>query len=145
MLVRSSPSWLGSLRSLPRRGLYVLGVAAAAIGFITLTRGRALGTSGSALAYVEAIHHSVSPIALGRIDTLLVRVGQKVSAGEALVVMDGRALVAEREKATAQLAQLEAAVVAATQDEEFQVTRSELRVLVARADEHGNRAELAEI
>jgi len=145
MFVTSSPPWLDSVRSLPRRGLYVLGVAAAALGFVALTRGKAVGTSGSALAYVEAIHHSVSPIALGRIDTLLVRLGQKVSNGEALVVMDGRELVAEREKATAQLAQLEAAVVAATEDEELQVTRSELRLLIARADEHGNRAELAEI
>ena len=143
-LVSSSP-WLDAVRAAPRRIIYAIVIAGAALGFILLTHGKGLGANGNAVAYVEAVHYSVAPIALGRIDTLLVRVGQKVKQGEALAAMDARDLTAAREKAVAQLGQLEAAVVASTQDEEFQVTRSELWVLKARADEHGDRAELAEI
>jgi membrane fusion protein (multidrug efflux system) len=142
----ASPSpWLDAVRAAPRRLVYAVTVGAAALGFIALTHGKGLGANGNAVAYVEAIHYSVAPIALGRIDTLSVRVGQHVKQGDVLAVMDGRDLAAAREKAVAQLRQLEAAVVASSQDEEFQVTRSELWVLKARADEHGDRAELAEI
>jgi membrane fusion protein (multidrug efflux system) len=143
-LASSSP-WLDAVRAAPRRIVYAVAVGAAALGFIALTHGKGLGANGNAVAYVEAVHYSVAPIALGRIDTLLVKVGQKVKQGELLATMDGRELAAAREKAVAQLAQLQAAVVASSQDEEFQVTRSELWVLKARADEHGDRAELAEI
>jgi len=143
-LVSTSP-WLDAVRAAPRRIVYAIVVVGAALGFIALTHGKGLGANGNAVAFVEAVHHSVAPIALGRIDTLLVRVGQNVKRGDPLAVMDGRDLAAAREKAVAQLAQLEATVVASTQDEEFQVTRSELWVLKARADEHGDRAELAEI
>jgi len=143
-LASSSP-WRGALRAAPRRVAYLVTVIAAGLGFVFLTHGKGLGTSGNAVAYVEAVHYSVSPIALGRVDKLLVRVGQKVKAGEVLAVMDDRDLQAARDKARLLLSQLEAAVIASTQDEEFQVTRSELWVLKARADERGDRAELAQI
>ena len=133
------------MRSAPRRAVYAVTVIAAGLGFLMLTHGKGLGTSGNAVAYVEAVHYSIAPIALGRVDKLLVRVGQKVKAGEVLAVMDDRDLQAARDKAMLQLSQLESAVVASTQDEEFQVTRSELWVLKARADERGDRAELAQI
>lgn len=145
MQLASSSLWLDAVRGAPRRLAYAVVVGAAALGFIALTHGKGLGANGNAVAYVESIHYSVSPIALGRIQSLLVHVGQKVKQGEPLALMDGRDLVAAREKAQAQLAQLEAAVVASSQDEEFQVTRSELWVLKARADERGDRAQLAEI
>lgn len=145
MQLASSSPWLDAMRTVPRRAAYAVTIIAAGLGFLVLTHGKGLGTSGNAVAYVEAVHYSVSPIALGRVDKLLVRVGQKVKAGEVLAVMDDRDLQAARDKAVLQLSQLEAAVVASTQDEEFQVTRSELWVLKARADERGDRAELAQI
>ncbi len=145
MQLASASPWLAAVRAAPRRLFYAITVAGAAVGFVALTHGKGLGSSGNAVAYVEAIHYSVSAIALGRIDTLLVRVGDRVKQGQPLAVMDARDLTAAREKALAQLAQLEAAVIASAQDEEFQVTRSELWVLKARADEHGDRAQLAEI
>ncbi|HVW27824.1 MAG TPA: efflux RND transporter periplasmic adaptor subunit [Polyangiaceae bacterium] len=144
-LLSSSSGWADALRSIPRRALYVGAVGAAIFGFAALTHGKGLGASGTAVAYAESIHHSVSPIALGRVEALLVTVGQKVKAGETLAVMDGRDLAAARDKALAQLSQYEAAVAASSQDQEFQVTRSELWVLKARADEHGDRARYAEI
>src|SRR6187551_503499 len=103
--------------------MYVATVIAAGVGFLMLTHGKGLGTSGNAVAYVEAVHYSVAPIALGRIDKLLVRVGQRVKAGEVLAIMDGRDLQAARDKAMLQLAQVEATVIASVRDEEFQVTR----------------------
>ena len=145
MLLASSSPWLDAVRSAPRRAFYAVTVIAAVVGFLALTHGKGIGGNGNAVAYVEAIHYSVSPIALGRIDKLMVRVGQKVKAGESIASMDDRDLQAAREKAVLQLAQLEAAVLASAQDEEFQVTRSELWVLKARADERGDRAELAQI
>lgn len=143
-LVSPSP-WLNAVRAAPRRAVYAVTILGAVVGFVALTHEKGLGTNGAAAAYVEAIHYSVSPLALGRVDSLLVHVGQKVKAGDALVSMDGRELSAAHEKAEAELARLEAAVLAAQQDEEFQVTRSELWVLKARADEHGDRAQLGEI
>jgi multidrug resistance efflux pump len=145
VIAATSSPLLDAVRAAPRRIVYAVSIVGAALGFIALTHGKGLGANGNAVAYVEAIHYSVAPIALSRIDKLLVKVGEKVTAGQPLALMDARDLEAAREKATAQLAQLEAAVVASTQDEEFQVTRSELWVLKARADEHGDRAELAEI
>ena len=145
MQLASSSPWLDAVRGVPRRVMYVATVIAAGVGFLMLTQGKGLGTSGNAVAYVEAVHYAVAPIAFGRVDKLLVRVGQRVKAGEALAVMDGRELQAARDKAMLQLSQLEAAVIASIQDEEFQVTRSELWVLKARADERGDRAELAQI
>ncbi len=145
MQLASASPWLAAVRAAPRRLFYAITVAAAVLGFVALTHGKGLGSNGNAVAYVEAIHYAVSPIALGRIDTLVVRVGERVKQGQPLALMDARDLTAAREKALAQLAQLEAAVVASAQDEEFQVTRSELWVLKARADEHGDRAQLAEI
>lgn len=145
MLLASSSPWLDAVRAAPRRLIYALSVVGAGLGFVALTHGKGLGTNGNAVAYVEAIHHPIAPIALGRIDKLLVRVGQQVKAGEVLANMDERELQAAREKAVLQLALLEAEVLASIQDEEFQVTRSELWVLKARADERGDRAELAQI
>jgi multidrug resistance efflux pump len=133
------------MRSTPRRLAYVASVVVAGLGFLSLTHGKGLGQSGNAVAYVEAVHYSVAPIALGRIDKLLVHIGQRVRAGDPMANMDARDLLAAREKAVLQLAQLEAAVIASSQDEEFQVTRSELWVLKARADERGDRAQLAQI
>jgi len=141
----ASSTWLEAVRGAPRRIAYAACVLGAAAGFVVLTHGKGLGSNGNAVAYVEAIHYSVAPLAVGRIDKLLVRVGQKVSAGDPVALMDGRDLQAARVKALAQLAQLQAVVAASTQDEEFQVTRSELWVLKARADEHGDRAALAQI
>jgi multidrug resistance efflux pump len=136
---------LDAFRAAPRRIVYGASILGAALGFVALTHGKGLGANGNALAYAEAIHYSVAPIALGRIDKLLVKVGQRVRAGEPVALMDGRDLAAVKQKAEAELARLEAAVLASTQDEEFQVTRGELWVLKARADEHGDRAALAEI
>ena len=145
MQLASSSPWLDAARNAPRRLMYIVTVVAAGLGFLMLTHGKGLGTSGNAVAYVEAVHYSVAPIALGRIDKLLVRVGQRVKAGEVLAIMDGRDLQAARDKAMLQLAQVEATVIASIQDEEFQVTRSELWVLKARADERGDRATLEQI
>jgi membrane fusion protein, multidrug efflux system len=145
VLLASSSPWLDAVRGAPRRIVYALSVIGAGLGFLALTHGKGLGNSGNAVAYVEAIHYAVAPIALGRIDKLLVRVGQQVKAGETLATMDERELQAAREKSVLELAQLEAEVIASTQDEEFQVTRSELWVLKARADERGDRAALAQI
>jgi len=145
--VFSAPSspWFTGLRSTPRGALYLFSVGASVLGFLALTHATPFGASGTAVAYAEAIHHAVSPVALGRIETLLVHVGQKVSVGEPLVKLDTRELLASREKAVAQLAELEAAVVAATADEELRMTRDELRMLETRAQERGSRAELTEL
>ena len=143
-LAPASP-WIHAVRAAPRRLLYVTTVVAAVVGFVALTHGKGLGTSGSAVAYVEAVHYAVSPVALGRIDAILARVGQKVKAGDPLALMDGRELAFARDKAVAELARLEAAVLAATQDQELAVTRGELWVLKARADERGDRAQLGVI
>ena len=145
MLLASSSPFRDAVRAAPRRLGYIVAVLGAVLGFIALTHGKGLGGNGSAVAYVEATHYAVSPVALGRIDKVLVRVGQRVKAGEAIASMDDRELRAAREKAVLELAQLEAAVTAAQQTQEFQVTRSELWVLKARADERGDRAELAQI
>lgn len=145
MLVATSSPWLDAVKSAPRRIVYVAAVVAAGAGFLVLTHGKGLGTSGNAVAYVESIHHSVAAMDLGRIDQLTVRVGQRVKAGDVIAVLDQRELQVAREKAQLQVAQLEAEVIASGQDQEFQVTRSELWVLKARADERGDRAELAQI
>ena len=145
MQLASSTPWLDVVRAAPRRLLYALSVVGAGLGFLALTHGKGLGGTGNAVAYVEAIHYSVAPIALGRIERVSVQVGQRVRAGDAIAIMDGRELTAAREKAVLQLSQLEAEVIASTQDQEFQVTRSELWVLKARADERGDRAALAQI
>jgi len=145
VLAERSAAWLGSIRSISRPIIATVTVAAAAIGFVALTHARGLGTNGAAQAFAEDVHHSVSPLSLGTVERVLVHIGQHVNAGEPLVIMDGRALELARERAMAQLAQLEAQVAAATQDEDFQVTRSELWVLKARADEQGNRAALSQI
>ena len=145
MVALASSAWLDAVRAAPRRIVYAASILGAALGFVALTHGKGLGSSGNAVAYVEAVHYSVAPLAVGRIDKLLVKVGQKVSAGDPVALMDGRELQAARTKALAQLAQLQAMVAASTQDQEFQVTRSELWVLKARADERGDRAALAEI
>ena len=145
MLLASSSPWLDAVRAAPRRLVYVLAVVGAGLGFLALTHGKGLGSNGNAVAYVEAIHYAVSPMALGRIAQMSVSVGQHVKAGEVLATMDARELQAARETALAELAQLESKVIASAQDEEFQVTRSELWVLKARADERGDRASLAQI
>jgi len=145
VLLASSSPWLDAVRAAPRRLLYAVSVIGAGLGFLALTHGKGLGNSGNAMAYVEAIHYSVAPIELGRIEKLSVQVGQHVKAGEPIAIMDGRELAAAREKSVLQLSQLEAEVIASTQDQEFQVTRSELWVLKARADERGDRAALAQI
>src|SRR5262245_43528416 len=139
------PAWFEGARAAPRRALYMLSIVASLIGFWALTRGSGLSMSGNAVAYAEAIHHSVASVAAGRIDRLLVRVGQRVSAGEPIAVLDDRALRASREKALVELAELEAAVVAAKQNVELKLTRNELGLLKARADERGTRAALAEV
>jgi multidrug resistance efflux pump len=145
VLLASSSPWFNAIRATPRRALYAVTIVGAGLGFLGLTHGKGLGLNGNAPAYAEAVHYAASPLALGRVEKLLVRVGQKVKAGELLALMDARELQATRDKAVLQLAQLEAAVLAATQDEEFQVTRSELWVLKARADERGDRAWLAQL
>ena len=145
MLLASSSPWLDAVRAAPRRLLYAVSVIGAVLGFVALTHGKGLGNNGNSVAYVEAIHYTVSPIALGRIDKLSVQIGQRVKAGEPIVVMDDRELQAARDKAVLQLEELSAKVIASAQDEEFQVTRSELWVLKARADERGDRAALAQI
>jgi membrane fusion protein, multidrug efflux system len=145
VLLASSSPWLDAVRTAPRRLLYAGSVIGAVLGFVALTHGKGLGNNGNSVAYVEAIHYTVSPIALGRIDKLSVQVGQRVKAGEPIATMDDRELQAARDKAVLQLEQLSAAVIASAQDEEFQVTRSELWVLKARADERGDRAALAQI
>jgi len=144
-LLASSSPFHSALRTLPRRALIVSTIVAAAAGFVVLTHENGLGAGGSAVAYAEAVHYSIAPVALGRIDQVLVKVGQPVKRGDPLVTFDGRPLGAAREKAAAELARLEAAVAASMQDQEFQVTRSELWVLKARADERGDRAALAEL
>ena len=145
MFSASSSSWSSSVRSAPRGALYLFSIGASLLGFLALTHATPFGASGTAVAYVEAIHHAVSPVALGRIETLLVHVGQKVSAGEPLAKLAARDLLTSRDKAVAQLAELEAAVIAATADEELRMTRDELRLLQTRAQERGSRAELAEL
>jgi multidrug resistance efflux pump len=140
-----SPWWLETLRATPRRIVHAGAMAAAVIGFVALTHGHGIGSSGIAVAYGEAVRYSVAPAELGRVAHLLVHVGQQVHAGEPLAVLDGRELAAERDTARAALAQLEAKVVAQIQDEELQVTRSELSLLKARAAERGDRAQLEEI
>lgn len=145
MLVATSSPWLDAVKSAPRRLVYLAAVVGAGVGFLVLTHGKGLGTSGNAVAYVESVHYSVAPLDLGRLDKLEVRVGQKVKAGDVIAIMDGRELTAARDKALLQVAELEAEVISTTQDQEFQVTRSELWVLKARADERGDRAELSQI
>lgn len=138
------PDLVGLLRNAARPALWAATVAAAGFCFVELTQGRGLGAR-SASGYAEAIHHSIAPVALGKVASISVRMGQRVKAGDALCVMDGRELRAAREKAAAQLQQMEATVAASMLNEEFQVTRGELWVLKARADEHGDRAALAEL
>jgi len=140
-----SPWWLETLRATPRRIVHVGFMAAAVIGFVALTHGHGIGSSGTAVAYGEAMRYSVAPVELGRVAQVLVHVGQQVRAGEALAVLDGRELAAERDTARAALAQLEAKVVAQMQEDELQVTRSELSVLKARAADRGDRAQLEEV
>lgn len=145
MLVATSSPWLDAVKAAPRRLVYLVAVVGAGVGFLVLTHGKGLGTSGNAVAYVESVHYGVAPMDLGRLDKLEVKVGQKVKAGDVIAVMDSRELQAARDKATLQVALLESEVLSVTQDQEFQVTRSELWVLKARADERGDRAELAQI
>lgn len=138
------PLW-NRLRSGVGRGALLATIVAAGLGFVGLAHGKGYGASGTAAAYGEAIHYSIAPLALGRIDHVDIHVGQHVKLGDPIAHMDNRDLNAARDKAVAMLAELEAAVTASTQDEEFQVTRSELWVLKARADEHGDRAQLEEV
>lgn len=117
---------------------------AAAFGFFHVHQGH-IGGAASAVAYAEAIHHQVGPTAPGRIAEVRVQVGQVVKAGEPMIVMDDRALQLSKIRAVTQLAKLRADELAATLDEESKVTRSELWVLKAKADEQSDRAELEEV
>ncbi len=137
-----------SRRSLTRAARqYVPGLAligACAGGFFVLRHGT-LEPGVGAVGYAESIHHAVAPLAPGRIAELRVHVGQALKAGDVVAILDGRALVATREGAAAELERLRAELAATAQDEDTKVTRSELWVLRARASEHGERASLAEV
>lgn len=137
-------SWFSNVRSSPGRFAAPAAVVLALGGFLFLRQGR-LGAGPRATAYAESVHHQLGATVNGRIKEVRVHVGQDVKAGETLVVLEDRAVVASRERALAQLAKLRSDVVAATQDEETRVTRSELWVLKTRADEGSDRAELEEV
>jgi multidrug resistance efflux pump len=140
-----STGWVETLRAVPRRVLHVGLLVLTGVGFVALTHGHGIGASGTAVAYGEAVRYSMAPAELGRVEQVLVHVGQKVRAGEPVAVLDGRELAAKRDTARAELAQLEAEVVAQIQDNELQMTRSELSVLKARAADRGDRAQLQEL
>lgn len=121
-----------------------LAVVVAGAGFFALQHRSTLGSTAT-VAYAEDIHHPVAATSTGRIAELRVHVGQSVKANEPIATMDDKETVAARKKAMRQLEKLEADVAAAVLDEESKVTRAELWVLKARADERGDRAELEEV
>ncbi len=123
----------------------LLAVLVAAGATIWLARHGAMGAGPRATAYAEVLPHSAGPLAEGRVEEVRVQVGQRVKAGEVIAVMDGKALRLGRERAAADLAKLQADVIAASEEEEASVTRSELWTLRARAEERSDRAELAEV
>jgi multidrug resistance efflux pump len=119
-------------------------VALAVAGFLFLRHGR-LGAGPRALAYAESVHHQIGATVNGRIKEVRVHVGQRVKAGETLVLLEDRAVLAARDRANAQLEKLRADVTAATLDEDTRVSRSEIWTLKTRADEGSDRAELDEV
>lgn len=118
-------------------------IVMAAMGFFVLQRGTSRGAS--AVAYAEAVHHEVSPLSTGRVKEIYVRVGQRVRRGDVIALMDDRPLVATRERTRAEIEKRRAEVAAALLEQESRVTRSELAVLRARAEEQGDRARLEEL
>ncbi len=119
-------------------------VVLAGAGFFFLRHGK-VGGGPHSLAYGESVHHGIGATVSGRIFEVRVHVGQSVKIGDPLVVLEDRALQASLERARAQLDKLRADVAAASMDEESAVTRTELWVLKARADERSDRAELDEV
>ncbi|NOU30054.1 MAG: HlyD family efflux transporter periplasmic adaptor subunit [Polyangiaceae bacterium] len=142
--LRGLPGTALARRALAGRALPVLLIVGALATFYALRHGHVV-TGMDTVAYADATHHRVAPVAPGRIDRVTVAVGQAVRKGDVVVEMDAAARRLELEKSRLELARREADLRAAAQTQDSEVTRSELWVLKAKADERGDRAELAEL
>jgi HlyD family secretion protein len=96
-------------------------------------------------AYAEVINHEFGPLHAGRIESIKVKLGQKVKAGDVLATMDRRALEAKRDVIKAQLAQARSKVQAERHQAEMAIIRNEILVLRARANARESRAEVDEL
>jgi HlyD family secretion protein len=96
-------------------------------------------------AYAEAINHDFGPLHAGRIESVKVKLGQKVKPGEILATMDRKALEAKRDVTKAELAQARARVQSERQQAEMAIIRNEILVLRARANARESRAEVDEL
>ena len=130
-------------RSLKRLAAPIV-VLVAAAGFWVLTQtGRAALIS--ARGFAEAVDHPAGPVRQGRLGKLLVRLGQRVKAGEVVAVMDTRPLELQLETAKLELAVAEATVAATLAVERAAVSRAELQVLRLRTAQDRGHAELDEL
>jgi multidrug resistance efflux pump len=139
-MTNATPRPMSLGRALPS----VLIVIVSLVGFYALRQG-ALAAGPIAPAYAEVVRHAVAPARGGRVEKVLVHVGQPVKAGDPLAVLEGRALELARERARAELKMLQAKVEATAQDREASLARSELQLVRVRADERGDRAGLREL
>jgi len=119
-------------------------VLAAGVGFWFLAHGGSLDTV-SAHAYAEELNHAFGPVRAGKIAEVVVKLGQRVKAGEVLLRMERRELEAQRDLLRAQLERVKAEVLAETDRQEADVLRTEIWVLRARANAKQDLAELAEL
>ena len=133
-----------SIRSLVPKLLTLLLIAAAAIGFWTLSNGMNAG-SAAIIAFAEERLHQVGSLQGGRIKTLHVSTGQSVRAGDILAVLDNRPLELERDRLRALLKQAEAQLTAQQDIERTQLQRNQLQAVRLHADEQRTRAELREL
>lgn len=131
-------------RELRERLPSLLLVLVAAAGFWVLSRGMTLG-AGAVVGYAEDQLHSVGPVKAGRLQTVPVRLGQEVKAGQVLAQLDTRALELQRERLRAQLAQAKAVVVAEHDVQNTLLLLNQIQAVSTHIDETRARAELREL
>ena len=100
------------------------------------------GLAGASVpAYVESIDHAVAPVVTGRINAVMVKLGERVTAGQVLVALDDRAVRLELDRVLNELAQLEADLAAQESIQKGEMVEGVIRSSSALADESAARSE----
>lgn len=117
-----------------------------------LVQGRGGLAATAVPAYAESIEHAVAPEITARVATVNVKLGDEVKAGQVLATLDDRALRLERDRANAELEQLNAELSAQdliSKDEVLWYSMRNSNVLAdesaARSDAESLKIELARL
>lgn len=128
-----------SVSKIPKWLLVVLSL----LGFYYFSHGFSVGP-GTAIGYAEEIIHQVGPLQAGRIKELRVSLGQQVKAGEIVALMDARPLELQRATLLAELARLQADLVAEEDLQASLLQRGQIQAVRAYSDVQRMRAEMRE-